>query len=103
MKKALITTSDNKVVDVTDAEFEVHSSCFWADCPDDTTVGMTYADGTYTAAVVTTTYVDHRKMNYPELAEQLDNLWHDIDTGALDKTGTFYTALKSVKDDYPTD
>ena len=101
MKKAPITASDNKVVDVTDAEFEVHDSCFWADCPDDTVVGMTYADGTYTANTATSTYVDHRKMSYPEFAEQLDKLWHDIDTGALDKTGTFYTALKTVKDDYP--
>ena len=38
---------------------------------------------------------------YPDLREQLDKLFHDIDEGKLDKTGTFYTAIKAVKDKYP--
>ena len=35
---------------------------------------------------------------YAEIGEQLDKLWHDIDNGTLDKTGSFYTAIKTVKD-----
>ena len=35
------------------------------------------------------------------MAEQLDKLFHDIDNGKLDKTGEFYTAIKSVKDNNP--
>ena len=42
-----------------------------------------------------------RKLEYPALEEQLDKLFHDIDQGKLDKTGSFYTALKAVKDAHP--
>lgn len=41
---------------------------------------------------------------YPSIANQLDNLWHDIDNGLLGeqaKTGEFYIAIKSVKDANP--
>ena len=44
---------------------------------------------------------DNRREEYPELAEQFDKLYHDIDSGTVDKTGSFYTALKAVKDKYP--
>jgi hypothetical protein len=42
-----------------------------------------------------------REVEYPQLGEQLDALFHDIDDGKLDKTGSFYTLLKEVKDTYP--
>ena len=42
-----------------------------------------------------------RQAAYPALAEQFDKLWHDINNGTLDNTGSFYTALKTVKDDNP--
>tara|TARA_E500000305_G_C3867392_1_gene163486 strand:- start:105 stop:473 length:369 start_codon:yes stop_codon:yes gene_type:complete len=41
---------------------------------------------------------------YPELGDQLDALYHDIDDGKLGadaKTGTWYTAVKAVKDEFP--
>jgi len=38
---------------------------------------------------------------YPQLGEQFDKLWHDINNGKLDETGEFFTALKQVKDDNP--
>ena len=44
---------------------------------------------------------NQRFPEYPDLREQLDKLFHDIDEGKLDKTGTFYTAIKAVKDKYP--
>ena len=44
---------------------------------------------------------DNRMGEYPELAEQFDKLYHDIDSGTVDKTGSFYTALKAIKDKYP--
>ena len=47
------------------------------------------------------TYKLDREVEYPELGEQLDALFHDIDEGKLDKTGSFYTLLKEVKDTYP--
>ena len=39
-----------------------------------------------------------RQEGYAQIGEQLDKLWHDIDEGKLDKTGSFYTSIKTVKD-----
>ena len=47
---------------------------------------------------------DKRKNYYPFLLDQLDALWHDIDSGKLGndaKTGDFYVGRKAVKDKYP--
>lgn len=45
--------------------------------------------------------IEGRKLEYPSLEEQLDLLFKDIDNDTLDKTGAFYTGLKSVKDNNP--
>ena len=42
-----------------------------------------------------------RDRQYPELGEQFDLLFKDINEGTLDKTGGFYTAIKAVKDAHP--
>ena len=45
-----------------------------------------------------------RAAYYDMLAEQLDKLYHDIDSGKLGtdaKTGNFYLGRKAVKDKYP--
>jgi hypothetical protein len=42
-----------------------------------------------------------RERVYPQLGEQFDKLWHDINAGTLDNTGEFFTALKEVKDNNP--
>ena len=47
------------------------------------------------------TYGEKRQQAYPFISDQLDMLWHAIDTGTLDKTSDFYTKLKAVKDKYP--
>ena len=44
------------------------------------------------------TYQNNRWKEYPHVFDQLDKLWHDIDDGKLDKTGSFYTYLKGIKD-----
>jgi len=49
-------------------------------------------------------YKTARQMSYPQIAEQLDKLFHDIDGGLLGedaKTGSLYLALKEVKDNNP--
>ena len=38
--------------------------------------------------------------SYPSISDQLDKLYHDIDTGKLDKTGTWYAAIKATKDKF---
>ena len=57
------------------------------------------------AALAAVAYRDDRRDAYPLLADQLDMLWHAIDTGnwtaAKVKTTDFYTELKAVKDANP--
>ena len=38
---------------------------------------------------------------YPDLGEQLDLLYHDIEAGTLTTSGNFYKTLKAVKDKFP--
>ena len=50
-------------------------------------------------------YARTRATAYPSLGDQLDMIWHAVDTGdwndAKVKTTEFYTALKAVKDANP--
>jgi hypothetical protein len=46
-------------------------------------------------------YKRSRLDSYGSWNDQLDALWHDIDQGKLDKTGSWYKAVKKVKDDNP--
>ena len=46
-------------------------------------------------------YARKRQVEYPALGEQLDMLWHAIDSGTLNKDSEFYTTLKAVKNKYP--
>ena len=68
-------------------------------------IGSTYDGSTFTNPVVNKpalTYEEARKNAYPSIGDQLDMLWHAVDTGdwtaAKVKTTEFYTALKTVKD-----
>lgn len=42
-----------------------------------------------------------RAPQYPSIADQLDMLWHAMDSGALPKVDSFYSAIKAVKDQNP--
>lgn len=46
-------------------------------------------------------YILLRRTAYPLIADQMDMLWHAMDTGVLTKVTDFYDALKAVKDQYP--
>jgi hypothetical protein len=46
-------------------------------------------------------YQRQREVEYPIIGDQLDMLWHAIDTNTLDKTSDFYNDLKAVKTKYP--
>ena len=46
-------------------------------------------------------YARQRAKSYDTVKNQLDKLFHDIDEGKLDKTGSFYSAIKEVKDANP--
>ena len=53
------------------------------------------------ALVANNAYKISRSQEYPAIGDQLDMLWHAIDSGTLDKTSDFYTTLKAVKTKYP--
>ena len=47
---------------------------------------------------------DGTNAGYPDISDQLDKLWHDIDDGKLGadaKTGAWYNAVKTVKTNIP--
>jgi hypothetical protein len=53
----------------------------------------------YDAHVAATAYQEKRRKAYPELAEQLDQIFHDMTAGKGDKTGDWYAAIAKVKSD----
>ena len=63
------------------------------------------ADATYNTEYDAKAYARTRAAAYPSIGDQLDMLWHAVDTGywtaAKVKTTEFYTALKAVKDANP--
>ena len=46
-------------------------------------------------------YIDKRRSEYLDIGEQLDMLWHAMDTGVLPKVDSFYDINKSIKDKFP--
>ena len=45
-----------------------------------------------------------RRLGYGDISVQLDKLWHDIEDGKFGedaKTGTWFLAIKEVKEDNP--
>ena len=44
---------------------------------------------------------DPKDGTYPDLGEQLDALYHDIENGTLTTDGNFFKTIKAVKDKYP--
>ena len=104
MKKALI--QGERICEFGE-EFPVHKDLQWVDVPDDTTDRDTYVDGAVVKEPDPTplTWEEARRNAYPTIGDQLDMLWHAIDTGnwtaAKVKTTDFYTELKAVKDANP--
>lgn len=46
-------------------------------------------------------YATGRKNSYPSIEEQLDMLWHSMNTGEMPKSEPFYSKLKEIKDLHP--
>jgi len=46
-------------------------------------------------------YRDRRVAAYPSVGDQLDAIWHAMDSGILSKVPEFYDPIKQVKDDNP--
>ena len=46
-------------------------------------------------------YQRTRAIQYPSISDQLDMLWHAMDSGALPRVDSFYDAIKAIKDANP--
>ena len=94
--KALVQGTRICEVVADDKTFEVHSDLKWVDVANGTTTFDTYVDSKvvkYVEAPVT--YVHNRRGEYPDIGDQLDDLY---------KKGAFSDAMaakiKAVKDKY---
>ena len=47
------------------------------------------------------TYKENRANEYPSIVEQLDMLWHSMDSGVMPKAEPFYSSIQSIKTKYP--
>ena len=59
--------------------------------------------GNPVAAPIETPYDAKRSMEYPNLTEQLDMLWHAMDADSSKRLEPFYSTIKATKDKYPKD
>jgi len=95
--KALI--SGNKVVDVVETEFEVHSSLTWMDCPDECLAqSWTLVDGVLTAPAESPamTYDMARLSEYTSL-KQFEMQYDD----KKNSTTTWVDAIDAIKAAHP--
>ena len=46
-------------------------------------------------------YAERRRAEYPDIAEQLDALWHAMDIDCSKRLEPFYSTIKAVKDNNP--
>jgi hypothetical protein len=104
-KKVLI--SNDKIVEITEQEFERAAPAFWIDAPDQVTGLWRYDPIKRTVYEPEQATVDHefgRRMSYPQIPEQLDKLFKDIEAGLFGeaaKTGQFATIIRAIKNELP--
>ena len=55
----------------------------------------------YTLYQQSIAYKQLRAIKYPPLTDQLDMLWHAMESGEIPKANEFYTAIEAVKTQYP--
>jgi hypothetical protein len=82
---SIVTSSGEEIRPMTQEEIDSHNSEF----------------DEYVNWVLTKKYAEDRATAYPSITDQLDMLWHAMDTGEIPKSTIFYDINKSIKDKYP--
>ena len=82
---SVVTPSGEEIRPMTQAEVDSHNSEY----------------DLYEKWVAEEKYKEDRKLEYAPISDQLDMLWHAMDTGILPKVDSFYSINKSIKDKYP--
>lgn len=115
MKKALIDSKNNRVVEICNvgAEFETHKDLYWVNCPDDIETFFKYDPDTLTFedphalekddfGNMVEPFFMQRSRAYPSGGDQMDMLWRELrDTGTISRNGEFYRAIQAVKEGVP--
>ena len=95
----------------TEARFEVHEDFMWIEGPYELEPKTTEGDYYYNfqdreiqrVVLKPPSYDLSRRMEYPSIADQLDMLFHDMESGLVPgkDTSSWYATVKSVKENYP--
>ena len=94
MKKALIDSTNSRVIQVEDQEFEVHGNLYWVDCPDDTGTAYIYDP--------VEPFNMQRMRAYPPSGDQFDLLYKELsESGTISKDGAWFKAITAVKQSIP--
>jgi hypothetical protein len=107
----LVLKESNKIFDVVEDgnTFETHEDFIWVSGPD-LEEGKTSADYEYTETdgitlkeEVAPAYDMERKFSYPPIADQLGQLWHDMNSGTIPgkETSEWFKSIAEVKEKYP--
>jgi len=101
--KALIF--NNRVCEIVedDKTFIVYKDLIWVDCPREATTEWIYNGKEVESPKkeINISYEIHRRFNYPLIQEQLDMLWHGMNTDETKRIEPFYTSIKKIKEKYP--
>jgi hypothetical protein len=106
------TNSDVVIQIVTSEEeiFQVHEELQWVEGPEVLEEGKTSADYEYTESDgiklkpdFIPAYDIERRFNYPDVTEQLDTLWHDMNSGSIPgkESSNWFKSIKDIKEMYP--
>jgi hypothetical protein len=109
---SLVNKLTNQIVQfVSSSEdrFQVHEDFEWVVGPDKIIDGKQTADYTYSNGTIalkkqdTLSYEVERRYNYPSLVDQLDQLWHDMNSGTIPgkETSEWFQSIAEVKEKYP--
>ena len=60
-----------------------------------------YIDGKFVPCEIEVSYRESRSLAYPSQTEQLDMLWHAMESGEFPKAEPFYSSIKMVKEKFP--
>lgn len=113
MKKALIDSTNSRVIQVEDQEFEVHGNLYWVDCPDDTGTAYIYDPAALTFEDPHAHSKDEfgnpvepfnmqRMRAYPPSGDQFDLLYKELsESGTISKDGAWFKAITAVKQSIP--
>jgi hypothetical protein len=113
MKRALIDSNNNRVVQIADEDFPVHGALYWVDCPDDCGTYYIYDPENLTFEDPHAHSKDEfgnpvepfsmqRMRAYPGIGDQLDLLFKEIrDSGSISASGAWFQSIQAVKNAIP--